>query len=118
MTIKEQLIRQAISNIEKRLTKIIEIIDARPFSEICTLRIQGQKLLEEYKTNEQQMSKEFMDQLHALATEETRLLKLAKKQKNIVKLIQERVNLQSELRDLKSEIYHINLRKGKVNENA
>jgi len=108
MDIKRQVINESISRIEKRLNEINKIFNSNPLSEICKIRIEAQELLEQNKTIEQRTSKEFIEKIDVLAKKEKKLINFAKKQRYSVELIDEQVELESQLRDLNNELFHMN----------
>lgn len=111
MSIKEKVINESIKRIEKRLSVIEEIMEANPLSEICEGRIKAQAILKENKGDYAKISK----LMEPLAAREKELFKLAKLQsENTFKRIDEKVQLESELYDLRMEKYHIDQRKAKI----
>lgn len=106
MTVKEKLARQALAKIDRRLAKIKAIQEAEPLSVIMDLRKQAQALLQD--DTDKGVSDNTLKALQALAKEEKKQNRLFKQQCN-TKLIEEKVALESERRDLVNELYYINL---------
>ena len=111
MTTKEKVINQSIGKVEKRLKEINFILEANPLSEICKIRQEAQKLLDENKTVEQRTSDDFIAKIEALSKREKEQFALAEKSKDSIKLIDEKVNLEFELSDLRNELYQIEHRR-------
>lgn len=105
MTTKEKVIHRSIEQVEKRLKEVNLILDANPLSEICKIRQEAQKLLDENKTVEQRTSDDFIAKIEALSKREKEQFALAEKSKDSIKLIDEKVNLEFELSDLRNELY-------------
>ena len=103
MKIKEKVIREAITRIEKRLVKVKGLLNANPLSEICDLRIKAQEIMKEHKGDYAKIGK----LIEPLAKEEKRLFAVAKKQTDSNKLIDEQVKLQVELGELNNELYYM-----------
>ena len=72
------------------------------------------ELLEDNKTHEQRTSESFLNKLEILSGKEKKLFALAKKQKNSSNLITQQVDLESELNDLKGELWYIERQKLKT----
>lgn len=111
MTTKEKVIHQSIRQVEKRLKEINFILDANPLIEICKIRQEAQKLLDENKTLAQRTSDDFMSKIEVLSKREKAQFALAEKSKDRIKLIGEKVKLELELSDLRNELYHIERKK-------
>ena len=111
MTTKEKVINQSIGKVEKRLKEINFILEANPLSEICKIRQEAQKWLDENKTVEQRTSDDFIAKIEALSKREKEQFALAEKSKDSIKLIDEKVNLEFELSDLRNELYQIEHRR-------
>ena len=107
VTTKEKIIRQSIAICEKKLSEINNLLNANPVSKICEIRIEAQKLLDENKTIEQRTSKDFILKIEELAKLEKEQFRIAKQSSNSIKLIDDKVELEMELTDLKNELYHI-----------
>jgi len=71
----------------------------------------AQKLLDENKSIEQRMSAEFSRKIGDLARRERNQFNIAKKASNTIALIDEKVDLEFELLELKNELYNIQRRK-------
>ena len=111
VTTKEKVIRQSIAVCEKKLSEINNILNANPVSRICEIRIEAQKLLDENKSIEKRMSKDFILKIEELAKLEKEQFRIAKQSSNSIKLIDDKVELEMELTDLKNELYHIERKK-------
>jgi hypothetical protein len=103
MTTKEKIIRQPIAAAEKEHGDILEILDATPLSGIIEVRKKAQVLLHEYEVGDPRLTEGIAE----LADEETRLFKIAEKQKDANALIGRRVSLEIEINDLQGELWHI-----------
>lgn len=110
MNTKEKIINQSIEQVEKRLKKINFILDANPLSEICKIRQEAQKLLNENKTIEQRTSDDFISKIEVLSKREKEQFALYEKSKDAIKLIEEKVKLEFELSNLHNELYYIERR--------
>lgn len=108
MTTKEKVLDESIARATKRLIEINAILGANPISEICNIRMEAQKLLNENKSVEQRTSAEFIAKIGELAKREKEQFRLAKLQDDSIKLIEEKVDLVLELGDLKNELWSIN----------
>jgi len=107
MTTKEKIIRQSLAKVEKRLSEIVFILDATPLIDVINLRKEGQGLLEKDRLNKDFPTKAFSEKMSEFAAKEKELFALAEKQKDTVKLIKERVKLDSEKQDLMRELWYI-----------
>jgi hypothetical protein len=107
MTTKEKIIHQSIEQIRKRISEIDYILESTPVSEIMRIRTEAQKLLDENKRIEQRTSDEFINKIETLSKREKEQFEIAVHQKNSIELINEKVNLEFELSDLKTELWHI-----------
>jgi len=110
MSTKEKVVKESIEKVEKRLKEIDSLLGSNPLSEICKIREEAQKLLDENKTVEERTSDEFLTRLKLLSKREKEQFALAQKTRDSVKLIDEKVKLEFELQDLKNELYHIERR--------
>jgi len=112
MTTKEKVINESILRIEKRLSEIREMNDARPLSDIIAIRQEAQALLQENTTIEQRTSAAFLEKIEQLSRREQKAIKLAKELtgKRMIDLMNEQIKLEFELRDLNNEKYYIELR--------
>lgn len=107
MKTKQKIVLKSIDSVSKRILWIKAVLEAKPLSEICNIRIEANKLLEENKRVDARTSKEFAEKIKDLAEREKYQFKIAEKQKNSAKLINELVELESELFDLNNELSHI-----------
>lgn len=107
MTTKEEVIRKSITQVNKRLDKINCILNASPLTEILNIREEAQKLLDENKALEQRTSNEFISKIKALADREKEQFKIAEQANDAIGLINKKVELEMELSNLKTELYHI-----------
>ncbi|MEK6882665.1 MAG: hypothetical protein AABY22_23790 [Nanoarchaeota archaeon] len=110
MTTKEKVINQSIGQVQRRLKEINFIIEANPLSEICKIRMESQKLLNENKTVSERTSDDFIEKIEVLSKREKEQFVLAEKGKDGIKLIDEKVKLEFELSDLQIELWHIERR--------
>lgn len=106
ISVKEQVIRESIARIEKRLPEIIHMLNANPLAEIIQLR---QELQNQFKTYENNLANpEFGKWLKWSSAKEKELFALSKVQiEQSSDLISERVKLENELGNLKTELYWI-----------
>jgi hypothetical protein len=109
MTTREKIINESIIRIEKRLSEIAKINDANPISDLIAIREEAQKLLEENTTIQERTSNEFIAKIEILSKKEKRCIKLAEENtgQKMVDLMDERIKLEFELRDLNNEKYYI-----------
>lgn len=107
MTTKEKIINESIQKVLNRIKEINFILESNPLSTICTIRQEAQRLLDENKTVEQRTSSDFIAKIEKLSKREKEQFALAEKGKYSIKLIDEKVNLEFELSDLRNELYHI-----------
>lgn len=107
MTTKEKVINEAIDRVEKKINEINFILNANPLIEIINIRKEAQKLLNDKKIHHLL----FIAKITALSKREKEQFKLAEKGKDSIKLIDEKVKLESELYDLKNELWYIQNKK-------
>ncbi len=107
MTTKEKIILQSIEVIEKRISEIDKIIAFNPATELNKIHKEAIVLLEKYKTFEERTSKSYVAQFSKFAKREKQINKFAKKHKSTVGLFDEKAKLESELSDLRMELYYI-----------
>lgn len=117
ITVKEKVINQSISIIEKRLLEIEDIEEQRPLSEVIKIRQECQKLLEDNQGIEKRTSVWFTDKILELANREKKYIKMAKEYTGdkYMKLMDEKAKLIIELSSLRSELWQINFRKNPRN---
>jgi hypothetical protein len=106
MKVKEKVIKESIKRIEKRLKEIEELQSKNPIRRICEIRMEAQTLFEENK-GDKRFESSFINKIEILSKEEQEMFKIAEKQKDSAKLIDEQVNLEIELGELKSELFYI-----------
>lgn len=104
MTVKEQIIRRTIKEINKRLEKIDFILDATPLSDLIKLED------ETIKTAKKLPSEKAITYLDQQIKKKNALLRLAKKQIRMTELINQKVKLMGELTTLNNELYFMKLR--------
>lgn len=109
MTTKEKVIKESIILIKKRIAEIKKILNATPLLDLIDVRKEAQTLLEENKTIQQRTSNEFIVKIGKLAEKEKQCIKLAKELtgQKMNDLMDEQINLESELRDLNNQLYYI-----------
>lgn len=102
MKIKERIIRQALTEAVTEIGKIDHILSATPITDIIKLQRDSIDTAKKMKPGlgvvkylEKQMKKE------------KALFRLAKKQENSIALIDRKVELMSELYELKNELFYI-----------
>lgn len=106
MKVKIQVLNKSIEIIEKRLAKIQQLLDYSPHSEIFAVRKEFAELLKNNTTPESRMTSEFYHKVIELEKRESIARKMIEKQKSSIKLIDEKVKLEFELRDLQSELFY------------
>jgi len=101
-SIKEQVIRETIARITKRVKEIRHILEANPLSDIISLRQEVYPKLAKMDFT----SPEAVECLKKAAVKEKRLFALARKQQRETNgLITEQVELESEHSQLINELY-------------
>lgn len=111
MTTKEKIIKKSIEQVQKKLNEVDILLQSNPASEIISIRMEAQKLLNENTTLKQRTSAEFISKLEALSKREKEQFKIASKSKDSTKLIEQKVSLQMELSDLNTELFYIELKR-------
>jgi predicted RND superfamily exporter protein len=109
MSVKKKVVEESISRIEKRLSEIDKILEVKPVSRIIEIYEEFGKLLEENQGIEKRTDPKFMNKVEALHREEKEMKALA----NIPfsekeKLMNEKIELESERGDLINELWLIN----------
>ncbi len=106
----EKVVRESIDRVLKRLAEIKELMDFNPISEIIAVRKEFADLLEANQGVEKRTSKEFGAKIDLLHSREKKAIAQAKKQTSeaTTKLIDEQIDLESELRDLRNELFRLN----------
>lgn len=107
MTTKEKIVRQSISVVAKEIAEIDYLISANPLAEICKIRQEAQKFLETHSTLEQRLSKDFVSKINEFAKKEAEMFSLFEKTKDSISLMKRKVDLDSELTELKNELFYI-----------
>jgi NADPH-dependent 7-cyano-7-deazaguanine reductase QueF-like protein len=108
MSIKETVILESISRIEKRIKEIDALLNATPLSSIIELRIEVNRL----NKIKSLPLKLYLEKIKQLGIEEKEHLKIAKIQsEKTLDFIQEKVKLEMELDQLTGEMYFINYKK-------
>lgn len=102
MTTKEKIIRQSIESVVEKIKELDSLLFANPLGDICRLRIQIGELIKTENDNSV-----ILQEFKKATIEEKRLFKIAEKQRDTTKLIDEKVKLYFELRDLERELYYI-----------
>lgn len=103
MKVKEKIVRQAISQVQKKVAKIKAVLSANPLGRICEIRIEAQKILQQHGDDHATIVR----LLKPLGEEEKRMFTTAEKQKNTMALIDKQVELEHELSELLGELYFI-----------
>ena len=107
MTTKEKVIRAAIADAKRQIEKIDALLEARPVSKIIEIREDLRALLEQNQGVEKRIRPEFMKALEELARREKEQFRIAERMKNSTDLIEKKVKLDFELRDLNNELYFL-----------
>lgn len=105
MTTKEKVIRESIKRVTKQINKINLILNANPLSDIIKLRRDTLNNAKEFQNHEKALVF-----INKAIKKEKELIRIAKKQQNSIKLINEKVKLELELSDLNGELWHIERR--------
>lgn len=113
MSVKEDVIKKSIECIIQKLGEIDKIINANPVMEIIAIRNQARELLFEYPNPNDRMTQEFMTKLKSLASREKEQFDLGEKKQDLLKYIDEKVELEIELSELKQELFFMDMRKNK-----
>jgi hypothetical protein len=104
MKIKERVFRESIARAEKRIKKIKEILEAKPISEIISLREKAREIQITHKEDH----KKILELIDPLAKKEKKLIALMKRQhRDYIKLSDEQFELMCELEELKHELFVI-----------
>ena len=107
MTTKEKIIRAAIADAKRQIEKIDALLEANPVSEIIKIREEFKALLEQNQGVEKRTHPEFMKALEELSRREKEQFSIAERMKNSTDLIEKKVKLDFELRDLNNELYFL-----------
>lgn len=107
MTTKEKVIRAAIADAKRQIGKIDALLNATPISEIIKIREEARALLEQNQGIGKRTDAEFLKALEGLAHREKKQFRIAKSMKNSTDLIEKKVKLDFELRDLNNELYFL-----------
>lgn len=121
----EKVAKQTIKKLEKRRIYLESILNDRPVEDLKILREQSKELLKEWQNDDGSFKESFwsLDNypkikpiMNALASQEKEIHKRMDIQMKLdtCKAITELVEIDSELWDLKNELYHIEQRKSKV----
>ena len=106
MSAKIRALKTEKTKLEKRLEKVKELMDANPLGRIIEIRQEAHEILEANKGEHEKIAQ----LIEPLAKEEKEMFALAEKQKDSIKLVDERVRLESEIYELRSEIYYADQR--------
>ena len=107
MTTKEKIIRAAIADAKRQIEKIDALLEANPVSEIIKIREEFKALLEQNQGVEKRIRPEFLEAVEELARREKEQFRIAEMMKNSTNLIEKKVKLDFELRDLNNELYFL-----------
>lgn len=94
-------LKAEIAKLEKRLSAIESILEARPASRILELRREASQIMEKHWPDHVTCAK----LIEPLMKEEKVMFAIAKKQKNAIKLIDDQVRIEIEIRDLKNQLF-------------
>lgn len=85
------------------------ISESTPLLDLIEIRKEAQRLLDENKTVQQRTSDDFIAKIEVLSKKEKVCIKLAKEYsgQGMCDLMDERIKLEMEFRDLKNEKYYI-----------
>ncbi len=115
-THKEKLLEKEALKLRKKIKEIDFLLDARPLSEIINLRIEGQKLLDANKGLEDRLNPAFAQKISEMAKKEKYWFGIADKQKNTLKLIDQKVEYVSALDDISSDLYWFEEKRRRIDE--
>lgn len=101
MSAVARALKTEIAKLEKRLAQIKAILDAKPASRLVEMRCEVAKIIEQCWPDQIAPT----ELLEPLVAEEKRLLALMKKQRNLIKLIDEQVRIEMEIGDLKNHLF-------------
>ncbi|MBK7377271.1 MAG: hypothetical protein IPJ02_17500 [Chitinophagaceae bacterium] len=107
MTTKEKIIRAAIADAKRQIEEIDALIEARPISNIIEIREDFKALLEQNQGVEKRTRPEFLEAVEELSRREKEQFRIAEMMKNSTNLIEKKVKLDFELRDLNNELYFL-----------
>ncbi len=96
-----KILKKVEKSLEKKREKINYLLTARPLSEICQIRIKFQDILQTYGTS----SKEAMDFANENVAKEQKLFSLAKKQVSTMKHVDELVEVEHELAEIRKQMF-------------
>jgi len=105
--VKEKVVLESIRRIERRLAKIAAIKASDPVGDLIRLRKDASMILVDPANDASAIA----EKLQPFAAEERRLIALEKRQRKVFHDVEEQVDLEMELGDLRDERYLINLRK-------
>jgi hypothetical protein len=101
MNIVVKALKCELSKVEKRLGKVVAVMDANPIARIIELKEEAQRILEENKGDYQKVAKLILP----LEKEEKEMFALSQKQIGM-ELVNKRVDLESDKHDLINAIYY------------
>lgn len=101
MSAVARALKAEIAKLEKRVERLKAIIYASPATRILQIRREAAQIMEKHWPDHVTISK----LLEPRQQEEKRMLAIAKKQKNSIKLIDEQVKIEFEIRDLKDKLF-------------
>lgn len=105
MSTKEKIVKKSIRQVQCEISKIDEILNATPVSDIIELH---RKTTDEVKIlNNENRYQEALEVLEHAKKEEAKLNKIFEKQRDTVALIDRKVELYFELSDLNNELWLI-----------
>ena len=107
MSITEKTLKAAVVNVEKRIKYLDDILKANPYSDLLEVRKQAKIVLTENKGDYEKIAK----LLAPLAEKEKKAFSMVKKQKNTLKLIDEKAALSNERNELINELSRFYIRK-------
>jgi di/tripeptidase len=100
-------LNQKINNLKDKICKIDIILNARPLSEIIELRKEFSDMLKENPSVEQRTSDEFLARLEELSKIESYWRVIMEKQKNTIKLINDKVKYELMIGEYKRELFFL-----------
>jgi hypothetical protein len=101
MSAVTRALKTEIAKLEKRLERLKEVIDAEPMSRIFEIGRESAQIIEKHRDDYATIAK----LLEPLKKEEKRMYALAKKQEKLAEMIDDQIDLEFEIRELKDRLF-------------
>lgn len=101
MSAVARVLKAEIAKLEKRVERLEAIIYASPATRILEIRREAAQIMEKHWPDHVTVAK----LIEPLRHEEKRMFAIVKKQKNSIKLIDEQVQIEFEIRDLRDKLF-------------